>query len=124
MEWNVFDPRCPTRALLDRIGDKWTVMVVVALRDGPVRFGELRRATGGPAAKVLTSTVRSLERDGVLSRTVFTESPLRVEYELTPLGESLLATLERVRDWAEDNMGDVLDARSRYDDQRSAVDSA
>ena len=113
MEWNVLDPRCPTRALLNRIGDKWTVLVVTVLRDGPLRFGELKRALGGPAAKVLSASLRSLEQDGILTRTVFTGSPLRVEYELTPLGHSLLSVLGQIKAWAEDNMDLVMVARAR-----------
>lgn len=91
MKWNVFDPECPTRALLDRIGDKWSVLVVCALHDGPLRFGKLKRAIGGPAPKVLTAVLRSLECDEIVTRSVYTASPLRVEYDLTRLGQSLFS---------------------------------
>jgi DNA-binding HxlR family transcriptional regulator len=113
MRYNVFDPACPTRALLDRIGDKWTVLVVCALRGGPLRFGELRRAVGGAAPKVMTAVLRSLERDGMVSRRVYTASPLRVEYDLTPLGRSLLVVVDGLRQWAERNMPKVAKARAR-----------
>ena len=114
MKWNVFDPACPTRALLDRIGDKWTVLAVSALSDGPLRFGELKRAIGEPAPKVLTAVLRSLEHDGILTRRVFATSPLRVEYELTALGRSLLVAVGHLRLWAEQNMTRVARARTRH----------
>lgn len=114
MRWNVFDPACPTRALLDRIGDKWTVLIVSALCDGPLRFGELKRAVGGPAPKVLTAVLRSLEHDGMLSRRVYTASPLRVEYDLTALGRSLLTAVGHLRVWAEQNMAEVVEARAQH----------
>lgn len=114
MKWNVFDPACPTRSLLDRIGDKWTVLVVSALGGGPLYFGELRRAVGGIAPKVMTAVLRSLERDGMVSRRVYTASPLRVEYDLTPLGRSLLAVVDGLRQWAERNMDKVGRARARH----------
>lgn len=115
MKWNVFDPACPTRALLDRIGDKWTVLVVSALCDGPLRFGQLKRAIGEPAPKVLTAVLRSLERDGLVTRHVFVVSPLRVEYDLTTLGQSLLAAVGHLRQWAEHNMTKVAKARAQHE---------
>ncbi len=114
MAWNVFDPECPTRGLLDRIGDKWTVLVVAALEAGPLHFGQLKRAIGGAAPKVLTSALRSLERDGLLTRRVYTESPLRVEYALTPLGRSLHDVVDDLREWAEHNMAKVAKARTQH----------
>ena len=114
MAWNVFDPNCPTRTLLDRIGDKWTVLVVAALYESPLHFGQLRRAIGGAAPKVLTSALRSLERDGILTRHVYTASPLRVEYALTPLGRSLHAAVDQLRGWAEHNMTRVAKARAQF----------
>ncbi len=114
MRFDVFDPACPTRGLLDRIGDKWTVLVVSALADGPLRFGEVKRAIGGAAPKVLTSVLRSLEHDGLVSRRVHTASPLRVEYDLTALGRSLLAVVDGLRQWAEQNMAKVAKARARH----------
>jgi len=114
MKWNVFDPGCPTRGLLDRIGDKWTVLIVSALSHGPLRFGELKREIGSPAPKVLTSVLRSLEHDGMVSRRVHTASPLRVEYDLTVLGRSLLAVVDALRQWAERNMVKVAKARAHH----------
>lgn len=121
MQWNVFDPACPTRSLLDRIGDKWTVLIVCALRDGPLRFGEVKRAIGGPAPKVLTAVLRSLERDGMLTRRVYTASPLRVDYELTPLGRSLRLVVDYLRHWAEKNVDKVAKARARHAQSEKAT---
>ena len=114
--WNVFDPGCPTRQLLDRIADKWTVLVICALMDdGPTRFGILRRRLGGVAPKVLTVVLRSMERDGLVIRTVHTGSPLQVDYRLTDLGESLHGVVEGLRTWAEAKIASVQTARGRYD---------
>ncbi|GAB3682632.1 winged helix-turn-helix transcriptional regulator [Angustibacter aerolatus] len=121
---DAFDPDCPTRAVLDRIGDKWTVLVVVALADGPMRFSALRARVGGVAPKVLTQTLRALERDGLLTREVFAQVPPKVVYELTPLGRSLEAPLEAVRHWAEHNIADVAANRAAYDERALAAAQA
>ncbi len=114
----MLDPDCPSRLVLDRVAEKWTGLVVLALGDAPgatLRFGELRERIGGVAAKVLTQTLRSLERDGLLTRVVYAEVPPRVEYTLTPLGRSLREPLAAVQDWAEHNVGKVMAARDRAD---------
>lgn len=113
--FDVMDPGCPSRVVLQRIGDKWTPLIVQALKDGALRFSELRVAVGGITPKVLTQTLRTLERDGLVSRTVFAEVPVRVEYRLTPLGESLLGPLDAVRKWAESHAGKILEARDAFD---------
>ena len=110
---NVLDPDCPSRLVLDRVAEKWTGLVVLALGGGTLRFGELRERIGGVAPKVLTQTLRSLERDGLLTRTVYAEVPPRVEYALTPLGRSLGEPLAAVQEWAERNVSRVLAARER-----------
>jgi DNA-binding HxlR family transcriptional regulator len=115
MKPNVYDPNCPTRAVLDRMGDKWTVLVVLTLLDGPQRFSRLRDLIGGVAPKVLTQTLRTLERDGIVTRTAFPEIPPRVEYELTPLGRSLEEPIRAISGWAEENMRRITKARSAYD---------
>lgn len=117
MAWrgNAFDPDCPTRLVLDRVGDKWTVLVVSALAERTLRFTELRSTVGGVAAKVLTQTLRALERDGVLRRKVYAEVPPRVEYSLTPLGRSLIEPITAIQDWAEGHVSSVLAARDEYD---------
>jgi DNA-binding HxlR family transcriptional regulator len=112
---NIYDPECPTRAVLDRVGDKWTVLVVLVLRDGPRRFNQVRDQIGGVAPKVLTETLRRLERDGIVTRTAFPEIPPRVEYALTPLGRSLEQPIRAISDWAEENMPTVTRARESYD---------
>ena len=112
---NAFDPDCPTRVVLDRLGDKWTGLVVGLLQDGPLRFTQLKDRIGGVAPKVLTETLRSLERDGLVTRTVFAQVPPRVDYELTDLGRSLVEPLDLLRDWAEAHVSSILAARERYE---------
>lgn len=114
---NAFDPDCPTRIVLDRVGDKWTVLVVGALADGTLRFSELRARVGGVAPKVLTQTLRALERDGILTRKVYPEVPPRVEYSLTRLGRSLATPIDAIQDWAETHVAAVLTARDKYDER-------
>lgn len=115
MKPNVYDPDCPTRTVLDRIGDKWTTLVVLVLLDGPCRFSQLRARIGGVAPKVLTETLRRLERDGILTRTAYPEIPPHVEYELTPLGRSLEEPIRAIATWAEDNVPRIARARKAYD---------
>jgi DNA-binding HxlR family transcriptional regulator len=117
---NAFDPDCPTRIVLDRVGDKWTVLVVSALADGTLRFTELRARVGGVAPKVLTQTLRALERDGILKRTVYAEVPPRVEYSLTRLGRSLATPIDAIQTWAETHVTAVLTARDKYDDRAAS----
>lgn len=106
---------CPTRQILDRIGDRWTVLVIGALETGPMRFSELRTRVDGVSQKMLTQTLRALERDGLADRSVYAEVPPRVEYTLTPLGRSLLEPLRALTEWTITNHGSVLDARAAYD---------
>jgi DNA-binding HxlR family transcriptional regulator len=110
---DTFDPNCPSRVVLDRIAEKWTGLVVLALRDETLRFTQLRTRIGGVAPKVLTDTLRSLERDGLVRRRVYAEVPPRVEYSLTRLGRSLTEPLEAVQHWAEQHVGAVMSARER-----------
>ena len=112
---NAFDPDCPTRVVLDRIGDKWTVLVIGALSDGPLRFTALRERVGGVAPKVLTQTLRAMERDGLLTRTVFAQVPPRVDYALTDLGVSLGGPIAVLTDWAEEHVGRIVAARDEFE---------
>ena len=112
---DAFDPDCPTRVVLDRIGDKWTVLVIGSLEDGSLRFSQLRARIGGVAPKVLTQTLRAMERDGLLTRTVHAQVPPRVDYELTPLGASLTAPIATLTDWAETHLTQILGSRDSYD---------
>lgn len=108
---------CPLRDILDRVGDKWSVLVVVLLGEGTRRFSDLRRSVDGISQRMLTHTLRQLERDGLLSRTVYPSVPLRVEYTLTPLGQTLLEPLAALACWAEEHRPEVLEARVAYDEQ-------
>ncbi|MFZ1412617.1 MAG: helix-turn-helix domain-containing protein [Micropruina sp.] len=116
--WNVLIATCPSRTSLAKIANKWTAMIVIALSDGPLRFGALRERVDGISGKVLTETLRDLERDGILSRTMYNQMPPRVEYELTPVGQTLRQPLTALGRWAEEHIEDVLRAREDYD-QRS-----
>jgi DNA-binding HxlR family transcriptional regulator len=110
--------------VLARVGDKWTVLVVSVLGDGPKRFNEVRRALGSISQRMLTLTLRGLERDGLVTRTVFPTIPPRVDYELTRLGRSLLEPVERLGTWARQNRPAIADARRRFDasaDRRAAA---
>ena len=101
--------------VLARVGDKWTVLVVSTLGGGPKRFNELRRALGSISQRMLTLTLRALERDGLVTRTVFPTVPPRVDYELTRLGRSLLAPVSALSLWALQNRDGIQDARRRFD---------
>ena len=105
---------CPSRALLDRIGDRWTVLVIGILADGPQRFSQLRRRVDGVSQKMLTQTLRALEEDGLVVRTVYAEVPARVEYRLTEAGHSLRAPLQALEEWSITHLADVLHARTHY----------
>jgi DNA-binding HxlR family transcriptional regulator len=112
--WDPFEQDCPSRRLLDRIGDRWTVLIVVALDPGPQRFSALAARVGGISQKMLTQTLRSLERDGFVTRTLYPEIPPRVEYELTALGRSLLGPLRALEEWAVENMSEIVVHQGEY----------
>jgi len=101
--------------VLARVGDKWTVLVVGVLGEGPKRFNELRRALGSISQRMLTLTLRGLERDGLVTRTVFPTVPPRVDYELTKLGRSLLEPVSRLGLWARQNRAAIQSARRQFD---------
>ncbi|WP_406198833.1 MULTISPECIES: winged helix-turn-helix transcriptional regulator [unclassified Streptomyces] len=113
--YDAFLRSCPTNQLLDRLSDKWVSLVVAALSAGPMRYSDLGRKIAGVSPKMLTQTLRSLERDGLLTRTVTPSVPVRVDYELTPLGHGLALLLTAVKDWAETHFDEVRQARERYD---------
>nr|WP_018505512.1 winged helix-turn-helix transcriptional regulator [Parafrankia discariae] len=106
---------CRVRTIMDRVGDKWSVAVVTELTAGPRRFSELKRALPGINQRMLTSTLRVLERDGLVTRTVYPQVPPRVDYELTDLGRTLLDTVTSLLAWAERNADGIDEARRRYD---------
>ena len=101
--------------VLGRIGDKWSVLVVTRLGDGPKRFNELKRSIGGISQRMLTLTLRGLERDGLVTRTVFPTIPPRVDYALTPLGRDLLQPVSALGAWAIRNQAKIAKARERFD---------
>jgi DNA-binding HxlR family transcriptional regulator len=106
--------------ILQRVGDKWTVLVVGKLGNGSMRFNELRAAVGGISQKMLTTTLRGLERDGFVTRTVFPTIPPRVDYELTDLGHELLVPVSALGEWARLNTARVREARQRFDGNAAA----
>lgn len=106
---------CRVRDVLDRVGDKWSVIVIYLLASGPRRFTELLRAIEGISQRMLTVTLRGLERDGIVKRTVFATVPPRVDYELTVVGETLLASIASLHEWAQEHTGAIDAARIDYD---------
>ena len=117
-EFDAYLAACPSRLLLDRISDKWVTLVICSLEDGPQRFSEVSRRLAGVSQKMLTQTLRTLERDGLVTRTVTASVPLRVDYALTPLGQSLLEPIKHVKAWAERHVPEVLEAQRGYDEDR------
>ncbi|HDT2075017.1 MULTISPECIES: helix-turn-helix domain-containing protein [Enterobacter] len=113
--YNVFDERCPTRDVLARIADKWALLILARLENGPMRFNKLQRDIQRITKKVLTQALRKLERDGLVSREVFATVPVTVEYSLTPLGQALTETVTVLAHWVESNMDAIVAAQSAYD---------
>lgn len=113
---DVYSANCPTRKLLDRVADKWSVLILLLLGQEAMRFNALKRRIDGVSQKMLSQTLRSLERDGLLSRTVVATVPVTVTYAITPLGRGLIGSLQSMIDWAETHMDDVAAAQRVYDD--------
>ena len=113
--YSVLSPGCPSRLVLDRIADKWTALIVQILASGTMRHSELKRQIGDISQKMLTQTLRSLERDGLVTRTYYAEVPPRVEYEITELGASLGPLFAHLATWADTNLAAVEQARNAYD---------
>ena len=107
--------RAEVRQILDRIADKWSLLVIALLERRKLRFTELRKSIDGISQRMLTTTLRQLERDGIVERTVFPVVPPRVEYELMPLGCTLHETIQSLVTWTERNQGGIIAARARYD---------
>jgi DNA-binding HxlR family transcriptional regulator len=118
---NAYSADCPTRQILDRVGDKWAVLLLLLLRGEPLRFNQLRRAIEGISQKMLSQVLKSLERDGLIRRRAIPTVPVTVEYSITPLGLTLAAAVDPLRDWAEKNLKEVLAAQRRYDAQRKTM---
>ena len=104
-------------SILAHVGDKWTVLIVVLLGDGPKRFNEIKRMVGGISQRMLTFTLRGLERDGLVTRTVFPTTPQRVDYELTKLGSTLWEAVEPLSSWARAHVSEILTSREQFDEK-------
>jgi DNA-binding HxlR family transcriptional regulator len=115
---DVYAADCPTRQMLDRISDKWTPLIIGLLAGGPQRFSELQHTIGGISHTMLSQTLRSLQRDGLVSRMVYPEPPLKVEYRLTPLGETLCGPMEAIVRWSEEHIDEVIAAQAKYDTRK------
>lgn len=113
--YKAFMATCPTRQVLATIVEKWAALVVSALADGPRRHGELLKTIRGASQKMLTQTLRKLERDGLLTRTVTPSVPVRVDYELTPLGRTLVPVLMALKTWSETHIEEVMAARDAFE---------
>jgi len=119
---HVLHDSCPAvREVLNRVGDKWSVLIVGLLADGPKRFSELRRTIEGISQRMLTLTLRGLERDGLVTRTVYPTIPPRVEYQLTELGRTLQKPIQSLAKWAQENRERIQQSRNRYDARSPAA---
>jgi DNA-binding HxlR family transcriptional regulator len=113
--FDVLAAACPTRQVINRVGDRWSLLVISALEAGTLRFREVQRAVGGVSQKMLTQTLRALERDGLVRRDIYASVPPKVEYSLTQLGRGLSERLAAIRVWAYDNMDNIEVARAEFD---------
>jgi DNA-binding HxlR family transcriptional regulator len=113
--YNAYVAECPSRQVLDALSDKWVTLVLTALADAPRRYSELSRTIAGVSQKMLTQTLRLLERDGLVTRTLTASVPVRVDYQLTPLGRTLLPVVRAIKDWSETHISEVHAARVTYD---------
>jgi DNA-binding HxlR family transcriptional regulator len=113
--YNAYVAECPSRQVLDALSDKWVTLILTALADAPRRYSELARAIAGVSQKMLTQTLRMLERDGLVTRTITASVPVRVDYQLTPLGRTLLPVVRAIKDWSETHISEVHAARFTYD---------
>ena len=113
--YNAYVAECPSRQVLDALSDKWVTLILTALADAPRRYSELARAIAGVSQKMLTQTLRMLERDGLVTRTITASVPVRVDYQLTPLGQTLLPVVRAIKDWSETHISEVHAARVTYD---------
>ena len=119
-DYDAFLAACPSRQVLARISDKWVTLILVALAGGPLRYSDLGRVITGVSQKMLTQTLRALERDGLVARAVTASVPVRVDYQLTPLGDSLMPAVHAVKAWAEEHISEIEASRTAYDQQASA----
>ena len=113
--WDPLCSTCPSRAILSHVADKWALLVLGLLSSGPVRFNELRRQVEGISQKMLSQTLKNLERDGLVARTVYPTVPPKVEYALTGLGQTLTGAIAALGDWARANGAAMAEARAKFD---------
>ncbi len=113
--WDCYSSACPSRLVLNRLADKWALLILGTLSGGPVRFNELRRRIDGVSQKMLSQTLKNLERDGLICRRAYATVPVTVEYAMTELGETLAETIIALRVWTATHMGNILAAQSAYD---------
>ena len=123
LPYDVYSEACPTRLVLDRLADKWVVLILDLLAQGPMRFNALRREIEGVSQKVLSQTLKRLERDGLIARQAFPTVPVTVEYSITPLGRTLAETVAALAHWAETHIESVFEAQRAYDAQTGAQTS-
>ncbi|WP_420546758.1 winged helix-turn-helix transcriptional regulator [Curvivirga sp.] len=109
---------CPSRSIVARLSGKWPLLILALLKEEPMRFGEIKRQIEGISQKVLTENLRSLERDGLLTRTVYDEMPLRVEYKATPFASDLSAIVRQIKYWSEENMHLIHENNKKYDTKK------
>jgi DNA-binding HxlR family transcriptional regulator len=112
---NAYVAECPSRQVLDALSDKWVTLVLTALADAPRRYSELSRTIAGVSQKMLTQTLRTLERYGLITRTITPSVPVRVDYELTSLGRTLLPVVRAIKDWSESHIAEIHTTRTAYD---------
>ena len=117
LAYDAYMASCPTRQVMSTIGDKWSALLVNALAGGPRRHGELARTVAGVSQKMLTQTLRTLERDGLVTRSITPTVPVRVDYELTELGQSLVPVLQQLKHWSETHIEQVLAARESFEER-------
>ena len=115
LAYDAYMAECPSRQVLDALSDKWVTLVLTALADGPQRYSQLARRIAGVSQKMLTQTLRTLERDGLLTRTITPSVPVRVDYELTPLGTTILPVVAAIKQWSEAHIDEIHAARDAYD---------
>ena len=115
LAYNAYVAECPSRQVLDVISDKWVTLVLTALADGPRRYSDLARTIAGISQKMLTQTLRTLERDGLVTRSVTPSVPVRVDYELTALGQTMLPVVGAIKQWSETHIEEIHSARTAYD---------
>lgn len=121
---NILDPNCGSRRVLNLIADKWTILIIYVLARGTQRYGQLQREIGGISQKVLTQTLRKMEEDGLVKRTIHPVIPPRVDYSLTELGETLMEPLSAICRWAEIHLNEVEQARVQYPDEPDTTPQA